>query len=996
MPTAIPTSKPKTVFYKMVTVPKVSKTGGVAASSYSAFTTAFNRIGATLNSTIVINNQIRDSLLKNLKMKSKELEDEKKQFQKEKADKNKKGSGGLTKLASNVTKVIAPVIGSFFEGLMELGGFLMRAVITQSVLRWIANPANQEKLAKIWEGIVGVFNFLKTFITDNITKTLDGLASMLDSNLGFWDRLKGFGTFIAGFGSLLLGFTFLKNPKLLLSGVKFVLQTIWKSVSQASKLIRSRRSGGGRGRAGKLLGAAALGTAAVTAASMGQGESSQPFLKDGGVATRPTPAVMGERGPEVKIPLDNKKRIRDAGIKPLSSLGGDNKPDQAKAKNLSDLYMAPFKGIGAGIIGTISNVVGQVGGPASKLTPILSDIITPVANSFGVPPSLVKKLSGQVKSTELQKDKTKKSGTSVEKLFGKGKASKTSEKKFTRKGDNTVLGLLTDILFASQVIANKVGGGSNQTTNEQLQQSDPGSPDLGSKTTITASGQAGDGRQSQVAGTKEGIGISDADRNRQTNQLEQNSIHFTHDNKKYKVLINPNSGQYELWKSIDPFGITYTEQVSIGGPNGPKKGGLNELLLRKAHNEVQSFFVKNAPQKGLALKYINQTMIDAHKKAKDKKANGGWISGPMSGYPVSLDGGMSTSFIGHGTEWVGFKKAAGGASDSAFVIPFDTPATKNNKGLTSSRFRQAKSGGYALPQYAKGGKTDRLFDDGKLVKSTAPGRASGGIVSAAKKAVTEGKRGPATPPCASWVRMVLGMAGHPAANKTTKLSDLDSEKGYNGLNFAGSFAGSDMGKVINSQSELQPGDIVLHKNTYGNFKPGSVTHVSIASEKKGKIYHQPTSGRSPNETSIWNFKAGIRLGETGSTPGGTTDTTTTGGTEDEMAGITGLADTFDKLNVALGLQPAPSTSPTVASASTAVEAEKDKLKSQTKASATAAVAGAAAVASGAMKQQNQSQTKIQSAPAKPIILPAPGPSRNLPIEALNSTTSLIQYSWKFA
>ncbi|UYA57505.1 NlpC/P60 domain-containing protein [Synechococcus phage S-CREM1] len=991
MPTAIPTSKPKTVFYKMVTVPKVSKTGGVAASSYGAFTTAFNRIGATLNSTIVINNQIRDSLLKNLKMKSKELEDEKKQFQKEKADKNKKGSGGLTKLESNVTKVIAPVIGSFFEGIMELGGFLMRAVITQSVLRWIANPANQEKLAKIWEGIVGVFNFLKTFITDNITKTLDGLASMLDSNLGFWDRLKGFGTFIAGFGSLLLGFTFLKNPKLLLSGVKFVLQTIWKSVSQASKLIRSRRSGGGRGRAGKLLGAAALGTAAATtAASMGGGESSQPFLKDGGVATRPTPAVMGERGPEVKIPLDNKKRIRDAGIKPLSSIGGDNKPDQAKAKNLSDLYMAPFKGIGAGIIGTISNVVGQVGGPASKLTPILSDIITPVANSFGVPPSLVKKLSGQVRSAELQKDKTKKSGTSVEKLFGKGKASKTSEKKFTRKGDNTVLGLLTDILFASQVIANKVGGGSNQTITEQLNQSDPRSPELGSKTTITASGAAGTGRMSQVAGTKAGIGITDKDRDRKTGSLNQKHIDFKDKGKDYTILLNPNNGEYELFEKR--FLGLANQEIMIGGPDGPKKGGENERLLRLVHNHVQSFFVKHAPEKGKLLKYVNQSMIDANKK----KANGGWISGPMSGYPVSLDGGMSTSFIGHGTEWVGFKKAAGGGSDSAFVIPFDTPATKNNKGLTGSRFRQAKSGGYALPQYARGGKTDRLFDDGKLVTNTAPGRASGGVVSAAKKAVTEGKRGPATPPCASWVRMVLGMAGHPAANKTTKLSDLDSEKGYNGLNFAGSFAGSDMGKVIKSQSELEPGDIVLHKNTYGNFKPGSVTHVSIASEKKGKIYHQPTSGRSPNETSIWNFKAGIRLGETGSTIGQTTDTTTTGGTEDEMAGITGLAETFDKLNVALGLQPAPSTSPSVASATTAAEAEKDKMKSQTKASATAAVAGAAAVASGAMKQQNQSQTQIQSAPAKPIILPAPGPSRNLPIEALNSTTSLIQYSWKFA
>ena len=56
---------------------------------------------------------------------------------------------------------------------------------------------------------------------------------------------------------------------------------------------------------------------------------------------------------------------------------------------------------------------------------------------------------------------------------------------------------------------------------------------------------------------------------------------------------------------------------------------------------------------------------------------GGWINGPMSGYPVSLTG-MMTDFIGHGLEWVG--QALNGNS---FVIPFDTPATRKDKGLTS-------------------------------------------------------------------------------------------------------------------------------------------------------------------------------------------------------------------------------------------------------------------------------------------------------------------------
>jgi murein DD-endopeptidase MepM/ murein hydrolase activator NlpD len=134
------------------------------------------------------------------------------------------------------------------------------------------------------------------------------------------------------------------------------------------------------------------------------------------------------------------------------------------------------------------------------------------------------------------------------------------------------------------------------------------------------------------------------------------------------------------------------------------------------------------------------------------------------------------------------------------------------------------------------------------------------IITAAKAAVSQGKQGPAKPPCASWVRMVLGMAKHPAAKKVTSYSDLDSEKKTWGENMAASFAGSDMGAVVRSQSALQPGDIVLHKNTYGNYPTGAITHVSIASDKPGKILHQSTSGGPPKEGGIFKFAAGVRLG----------------------------------------------------------------------------------------------------------------------------------------
>ena len=93
------------------------------------------------------------------------------------------------------------------------------------------------------------------------------------------------------------------------------------------------------------------------------------------------------------------------------------------------------------------------------------------------------------------------------------------------------------------------------------------------------------------------------------------------------------------------------------------------------------------------------------KTTSASRAKGGWINGPMSGYPVSLDGGRSTAFIGHGLEWVGSKMASGGA----FVVPYNTPATKKDSGLTSRRFREAMMGGYALPTKAEGGEVEQVI-----------------------------------------------------------------------------------------------------------------------------------------------------------------------------------------------------------------------------------------------------------------------------------------------
>ena len=110
-------------------------------------------------------------------------------------------------------------------------------------------------------------------------------------------------------------------------------------------------------------------------------------------------------------------------------------------------------------------------------------------------------------------------------------------------------------------------------------------------------------------------------------------------------------------------------------------------------------------EKKLKILEDNLPKSEGGEVAPPKFAKGGWINGPMSGYPVSLDGGRSTAFIGHGLEWVGSKMASGGA----FVVPYNTPATKKDSGLTSRRFREAMQGGYALPTKAEGGEVEQVI-----------------------------------------------------------------------------------------------------------------------------------------------------------------------------------------------------------------------------------------------------------------------------------------------
>jgi len=292
-----------------------------------------------------------------------------------------------------------------------------------------------------------------------------------------------------------------------------------------------------------------------------------------------------------------------------------------------------------------------------------------------------------------------------------------------------------------------------------------------------------------------------------------------------------------------------------------------------------------------------------------KAAGGGLISGPQTGYPVSLDGGRSTSFIGHGTEMV-YTKPGG----SAFVVPYDTPATRGNKGLTARRQKEARNSGY----FSQGGKVSAptakakenqqddkwsgdsrgkpeeeqakketgsapvsgqpLFDPnviGKLFpKDPSKGLSTGGhadngpntpapdikptdagvgqgkaILEGAKKII--GKKKGVGDMCARTTRAALAAAGHSYADKVTQKGDLDTPKGtaYNGRDYAASFGGTDMGTVKTTRSQVKAGDVILWRDyAGGRYGKGAITHVGIAATDG--LTHQ----YDHNKRSGWHYR----------------------------------------------------------------------------------------------------------------------------------------------
>lgn len=120
--------------------------------------------------------------------------------------------------------------------------------------------------------------------------------------------------------------------------------------------------------------------------------------------------------------------------------------------------------------------------------------------------------------------------------------------------------------------------------------------------------------------------------------------------------------------------------------------------------------------------------------------------------------------------------------------------------------------------------------------------------------------------CMNWVRQVLREAGHPLASVTTKAA-VDGL--WTGPGLANSLAGRDLGAMVTTLGELQPGDVVFFNDTYNEgWGPNTITHVGIALGP-GKFIHRSTNSapvavaRFEDWGPVWlwsrHFRCALRL-----------------------------------------------------------------------------------------------------------------------------------------
>jgi len=687
-------------FYKFVG--KIENKRGVFTSiGDGKVVEALNNLGSTANG-------IARVLDEYVKLSAKNFLDQQKnknRFAKRQEATPKKGGKERSSVLSSFGKVAAAGVG----GILGLFGSLFQLFVVLPILDWLRKPENQKKLQNIVAGLGEAAKFLYKLISGVVFTTLELIAGF--TKLPFWKEILKLGLFFAALGASLIAFRKLFGK----TAAKTVVKTVFKifktffsqltkfSVALAKRVKRGFARGALRGGKGRL--------AAGLIASVGTSILIDRVV-DSQTGKELDDAEREVTDEETKSEVEQKKKTQEFERQMQAAIKATESNLETKAKDKA----------------TPSPVGGPQPAPNAKPTPVGKPItpqaapVAPTGGVGGILPDSVP-VAPELPPPQMSR------GGRLRKLAEGGRSGATKFKGLPPKypatgGPNGMpmggplggfqkpkfkpLSDLGKFIGRPKASLGDIGGEDFKKQQSllpklvQLPLKAVGLATLGILTNLA-----------KVLGVIPGAGML-------ANVL--------------KAMIGPVASAFGLKSNV-------VQMTNKGIPN--RKRGEEEKKkadLQQAKTEAKAAAVseQTTASQGAGVtdssgrNLVGPKIVGAKRVGPGKvgpggvfgalgrlfgRSEGGWISGPQTGYPVSLDRGKSVSFIGHGTEYVA-TRSGGGGDRSAYVIPFDTPATRGNKNLTGRRMGEAISAGY---KFADGGATPTtpMVDPGSATVTSA-------------------------------------------------------------------------------------------------------------------------------------------------------------------------------------------------------------------------------------------------------------------------------------
>ena len=690
-------------------------------------------------------------------------------------DKTKKGGGvveAVGKAAGGILGFLGGLVSKFVVPLVALG-----------VMNWLSKPGNAEKAVQFMKFIGNIAKFFMKIIDFGVVQVLEGLATMFDSDANIFQKILGFFRLAIGVFTL-LGTWAILNGKVgfILKGLRFAwtaIKMLPMALQLAAKAATAIKTFASTpvGKAALLFGAGAMIPAMFPGTVETETDKKVDDSKQEKGADKTLEKLKEERA-NVNLldyitgrtaELDKQIYRVENGKEPEYGFFGGIKgeqvpePPEVQKGTAPETQKASIPGVPAGQTGKTvqgasgKNYVIEIEGKPQNLPPEaqkdieegdkarksagflkggISDgpdggylallhgkeAVIPVDNQFtrsgGNPLANIFGLGGDQEKSIPAKQ-------SVRGLIGTGSVSvgvvNPDQKWNPAGGDDSLRGLVatlvTGIRYQAELFAKVMG--------VKLKTGDPTPSDTPASTpppSPPGAPPSGDDKDK----SKTGDGKTPAATPTPTDRASLEKMNME-ELKKMLDPTKPGAQDPAIFKAASEARRKYR----TAGKQEQERQVLIATILAKQGTTPPPETPKTTPaETPPTVPTLNQFANGG--SFNNVISGSGYINGPMSGYPVYMNGGMAPSFIGHGLEYVT------SAAKGGFVIPIDTPATRSQGGLFERRAKEATSKGYHHP-FSAGGLLG--YQGGGRVKRT--GTSSTSTTSKDSKTGTEGTDKPA-------------------------------------------------------------------------------------------------------------------------------------------------------------------------------------------------------------------------------------------------------------